>query len=550
MDKPFSYRPFLLFALFMLASWYFFFFRLGAFALTDPDEVFYAQTAKEMVEKNEWSTPYLYGKPQFEKPILFYWLVEASFKAFGISDFSARVPSAIMGLIGVIATYFLGAVLYGRRAGIISALIVATNVEYIMLARACVTDMALAVFILLGFLFFLYGYTSKRRAAYIVSSVSFALAVLTKGPIGIVLPAAIVFLFLGVKRDFGAVKEMPLAWMLFAFLVVALPWYILMGVLHGKDFVGTFIGFHNITRFLKPEHKTGAVFYYYVPVLFGGFFPWSIFLPVALWESFKRAWKDKGMHLFLAAWFSVFFIFFSVSSTRLPTYIFPAFMPLAVLMGSMWNELLEGRAPARTARGIGVSHHALFGVTVIASVVLYIFLKDEYPEVVGPAVFSSLVLIGGLAASSVFSSRKKFLHSFLAIVIAVLAVLYPLVCSILPAIERYETSALVAQKLKGFMKPQERLGCESDFLPGLAFYTGTFPVNVDKHHELVTFLGSEGERVWCVLKEKNHIQLYTLDTRPFYTKPSYVVWRLGKKCIFTNRIPEDGTYLQRRERIR
>src|SRR3989338_7996174 len=119
-----------------LVALYIFFFQLGDIGLTDPDETFYGQTAKEMLNRKEWSTPYLYDKPQFEKPILFYWLLKASFSIFGVNEFAARLPSAVLGLIGIIAIYLLGSSLFNKRVGLFSSLILATNVEYIVLSRA------------------------------------------------------------------------------------------------------------------------------------------------------------------------------------------------------------------------------------------------------------------------------------------------------------------------------------------------------------------------------------------------------------------------------
>jgi 4-amino-4-deoxy-L-arabinose transferase-like glycosyltransferase len=369
-----------------------------------------------------------------------------------------------------------------------------------------------------------------------------------------VLPAVIIGAFLFMKRDLREVLTMPLLGMSFAFLAIALPWYVMMYVVHGKEFIDVFIGFHNIVRFLEPEHKTGAVFYYYVPVLFGGLFPWSPFLPFGIWESFKKASTDKtwggSSHAFLLVWFLVFFVFFSLASTRLPTYIFPSFAPLALMIGNLWDEALEveGRG-RRVATWMRISHHLLFGSLMAGIIGLYIFLGIRYPELMWGAIFAGTLLAVGISLSFMSSEKKRFLASFLFIVLAVASFLPPLSYAVLPEIERHETSKGIAEKLEGLMKQDERIGCESDYLPGLAFYTGKTPVNIDRHHDLVTFLGSS-DRVWCVLKEKNHIELYTLDSKPYYTKPSYVVWRHGKKCIVTNKVPDDGRYLQKRERVR
>ena len=288
-----------------------FLFGLGKMALTDPDEPFYAETAKEMLIRGEWLTPRIFGEPQFEKPVLYYWLVIISYKVFGVNEFAARFPSAILGILGVIGVYLLGGFLFSKRTAIYSSLVMATASEYMILARACVTDMLLCVLILYAFLFYLYAYSDeKRKVFYIFSSAALGLAVLTKGPIGLILPAFILGVYLVGRKDLKAVLRFPFVTGALTFLIVSVPWYYLMYRTYGPEFTDHFFGFQNVTRFLHPEHKIGDVFYYYIPIVLGGFFPWSVFLPYGMW---RLARDDKGkypQYLFLIVWISVFFIFF------------------------------------------------------------------------------------------------------------------------------------------------------------------------------------------------------------------------------------------------
>lgn len=538
-------RPVILIAAFAILSSYLFFFHLGAFALTDPDEAFYAQTAKEMLSRHEWLTPYLYGKPQFEKPILFYWLAEASFLIFGVNEFAARLPSALFAFLGIVFLYLLGALLFNKRVGVISALIMASSVEYIILSRACVTDMVLTALMLLGILLFFYGYLRKGWYFYVLSAVSFALATLTKGPIAIILPAAIIILYLFFTGDLKTFKKMPLLWMAAAFLATALPWYILMYRLHGNAFIDAFFGFHNVTRFLESEHKIGSQWYYNIPVVFGGFFPWSAFLPLGFWHAFKK----RGNSIFAILWFSVVFIFFSASSTKLPTYVFPSFIGLALITAVLWDDFLKEGASRTIALGMRVSYFLLVAVVMLGALAALAYLKFDYPAVLKGVAVSCVFLIFGFALSFTAFVNKKFTGTFFLIVYSVAIFLYPLSVLVVPQIELYETGKMIAQKLTSLMKPGERLGSESHYRAGLAFYTGIFPVDVDKHHIVTQFLGSD-EKVWCVLKEKNHRQLYELDTKPIWTRPTYAIYQMGKKVILTNKMPEDGAYMLKRERMR
>ncbi len=544
-------KPILAVSLLIVLCGYLFFFQAGKLALTDPDETFYAQTAKEMVAKGEWITPYLYGKPQFEKPILFYWLVEASYKVFGVNEFAARFPSAVFGLLGVIAIYFLGNLLFGRRAGFLSALIMATSVEYIILSRACITDMVLNTFLLLGILFFLCGYIKEKGYFYLLSAASFGLATLTKGPIFLLLGAGTIAAFLLFAKDLKAIKKMPLWQAALILMVVAAPWYLVVYKLHGKAFIDAFFGFHNVTRFLESEHKIGSQFYYNIPIILGGFFPWSVFLPFGLWRIFKkatstqaRASNEKSGAIFTLVWFLAIFIFFTASSTKLPTYVFPCFISLALIVGALWDDFLSGVKAA--AAGTKVSFYLMEAIIIIGPFAAPIAIKAKYPVLSAGIAISASFLVFGMALSATAFSLKKYVMAFLLTVYAVALFLYPLNELVIPQLERLEASKEVAGKLKPLMKASERLGSESNYLPGLAFYADKAPANLDRHHDMVQFMNSN-ERVWVVMKEKNHKQLYDPSVNKFYTKPSYLIYKAGKRAIVTNEMPADGKYIVRRE---
>ena len=301
--------------LLVVFSAYIFLIGLGKMPLTDPDEVFYAETAKEMLARQEFLTPYIFGEPQFEKPPLYYWLTIVSFKAFGVNEFAARFPSAIFGILGIIGVYFLGRVLVNKRTGFLAGIILATSVGYVIIARACVTDMLLAVLILYVFLFFILGMKteSAKTKWYLLSSVCVGLAILTKGPIGIFFPVVIIGLYLILTKDLKRLKEVPIFAGLLILLGISAPWYLLMYKAHGKEFIDMFFGFHNITRFLHPEHTWGDIFYYYIPVAAVFFAFWTAFLPLGVWQTFReKETRIIKANLFLWIWFFVIFIFLSL----------------------------------------------------------------------------------------------------------------------------------------------------------------------------------------------------------------------------------------------
>jgi len=544
-------RPILSVLILFLLCGYLFFFQSGRMALTDPDETFYAQSAKEMLSRHEWLTPYLYNKPQFEKPILFYWLVEISYKIFGINEFASRLPSAIFATLGIVIVYFLGMLFFNKTAAALSAVMLATNVEYVIISRACVTDMVLATFMLCGVFFFFSGYLKEKRLFYLLSAASFALATLTKGPVAIILPAAAIVTYLFLTGDLKAFKKMPIFWAALVFIAIAGPWYLLEYKIHGKDFIDAFFGFQNVTRFLESEHKIGSQVYYNIPIVFGGFFPWSAFLPVGFWYALKRSFSkdaaEKKHFVFLLVWFFVIFIFFSISSTKLPTYIFPLFFSLALLTGAFWDNFLRNNAAAATVRQMKISYYILLAVVIAGSAAALLYIDYRYPAIAKGIFISCLFLILGMLLSLAAFINKKFLWTFILIAYSVAIFLLPLGILGIPEIERLETSKEVSHKLLSLMKDDERLGSESNHLAGLAFYTGKIPIDVDKHDIKLRFLNSD-DHIWCVMKEKNHRDLYNPGLELEFVKPSYIVYRLGKRAIVTNKLPDDGKYILRRER--
>jgi 4-amino-4-deoxy-L-arabinose transferase-like glycosyltransferase len=530
-----------------IISVYIFFYQLGSLALTDPDETFYALTAREMLERGDHLTPHIHGRPQFEKPILFYSLVEASFKAFGVNEFAARLPSAVSGMIGVILMYLLGSLLFSRTVGLSAGLILATNVEYIVVARACVTDMLLAMLTLLGLLLFFYGQRREKGIYYVLSSASFALAVLTKGPIGILLPAVIILAYLVITKDFKVFKKpWTLISCILVFIAISLPWYAAMYRLHGKPFIDAFFGFQNVTRFLVPEHEIGSQFWFYVPVLFGGFFPWSAFLPFGLWHISVRAKNRKKHSIFILIWFAVIFLFFSASSTKLVTYVFTAFPALALIVAVAWSEFLKGSASSGVRTVMKASYYLLVAVIAGGIIGFYFFIRSRYPSLLFDAAVAGVFLAFGFLLSLAAFLAARYKTAFFLTVYSVVVFLLPLDTLVIPEIERFETSKDIAAKLSALAKPGEAIGSEKDYRAGAAFYTGKSVSDITAHHLLTQFLNS-ARRVWCVMKEKNHIQLYELKREEEYYKPSYMVYRYGKKCIVTNAVPDDGKYLTKRE---
>jgi len=523
---------------------------IGVMPLTDPDEVFYAETAREMLKKGDFLTPYIFGKPQFEKPPLYYWLVILAFKAFGINEFAARIPSAIFGIIGIIGVYFLGKILFNEKTAFFSGIIMATSVSYIALSRACVTDVVLSVFFIYTFLFFFIGFfsSSKPTIWYLLSALAMAFAVVTKGPIGVFLPVGIILIYLLFTKKIKRLKEIPILKGSLIFLLVALPWYLIMYRLHGSNFTGEFFGFHNIVRYLKPEHPSTDFFLYYFVVIAAGFFPYSALLPVSIWQAFREKDKyKKEANTFLAVWALAIIVFFTFSRTKLPTYIFPMFPVLALFSGRLWDLFFGGNLPKPIFKWTRISACTTFLVILIGLAVFYVASKIYFPDIAIPVLATAVLFTAFLASTVVMTFRKRQNLSILLFIVAFLIIAVPSAYIIAPEIGKGESSKDISFKTLEYVKSKnEDIGAETHYRRGVAFYTKRqYIPDVHKYSSLRNFLIRK-DRVWCIIKDKNHRHLY-MGESPF-EKPTYVVYQLGKKILVTNKIPPGGKFLKKRSK--
>ena len=304
----------------------------ASIAVTDPVESNYTETAAEMLASGDFFSPRIYGNYWYDKPAFFYWELIAAFSLFGQTDFAARFFPAVFGTLGLFLTYFFARRIYDGRTGFWAAAILGSSFEYWLLSKAIITDMTLFVFFNAVLVFFFLGWQGNKRF-YWLSYLFAALAVLTKGPIGILLPGLIVTLFVCWKRNFAEVLRMkPIGGMILFFLVSS-TWYYAMYRIHGSAFLDTFLGVHNVLRATVSEHPMWDVWYYYIAIFFLGFLPWSFSLPMAL----RRYWKERRLPVlddrerFLLLWAIVINVFYQLMATKYSTYTLPGLLPIAIL---------------------------------------------------------------------------------------------------------------------------------------------------------------------------------------------------------------------------
>jgi len=322
-----------------------FFYSLGKAPLMAPDEARYAEIPREMIELGDFITPHLNYVRYFEKPPLYYWLNVVSFRLFGETEFAARFFSALAGLLGIVITWHIGRAIYGRREGLLAALILGTSIGYLVQGRLTIIDMTLTCLMtasLGSFLLAARDGEPHKGFYYRLFYGCAALAVLTKGLVGIVLPGMITVSYMLLARRGRLLKEMRLLTGLSLFLLISVPWFVMVAV-KNQGFARFFFIHEHLARFLTMTANRYQPAWFFIPVFLGSIFPWSCFIPATIARLIReRKCAGNECDLFLAIWVAVIVCFFSLSSSKLVPYILPVYPAAALLIGKTISMLLDG----------------------------------------------------------------------------------------------------------------------------------------------------------------------------------------------------------------
>jgi len=327
-----------IYLLLALTSFLLFSSGLSEITTSQSDETYYLSSGLGMVKTGNWITPVFEARePRFQKPILFYWLVALSFKIFGVSIFSGRLPSVIFATLGILLVYHFSLVLFGNyRGALFSSLVLLSSPLYFLDARAARTDMMLTFFITLSMLFFAKGLSGRksRRSNFIFSFISMGLATMTKGPPGFLIPFIAIMVFLLIlPEDRSVLKDIFTPWPLLFFLLIVVPWPLVMYLFHGERFINCFLFSELFSRVGRSSINLFSNIGYYSGTMVRHFFPWSIFLLVGLMSVKKRDRNGKEI-LLLFLWLATTFIMFAFFVTSHHSrYLLPLSPALALLTG-------------------------------------------------------------------------------------------------------------------------------------------------------------------------------------------------------------------------
>lgn len=464
------------------------FFALGRVPLANPDEGRYAQIPREMLAQGDWVTPRLNGTPYFEKPPLVYWTVGAAQSLFGPAEWAVRLTPALFGLGGVLLTYGAARRMYGRAAGLASAVVLGTSLLYFVLSRILLLDMAMSVLMSATLFCFILGVRESpvgltRRWLFYGLYASAALATLTKGLIGFLVTGAVMFLWLLIFNQWKRLRPLYLPTGVLLFLFIAVPWHVLAAQ-RNPEWARFYFVHEHWERFTTTAHNRNEPFWYFIPIVLLGLFPWTGFLASAAREALaggpsgglRACWarrRENADAWFFVTWIGFVFLFFSKSQSKLIPYILPVFPALAVLIGPWlargWAE--EGARRLRAGLGVFSFICGMLGVAALVMVLKSGAMKDPVQAAeLRPFVFAlaAIFLVGGIAAP--WAARMRGVMAGLGTLLGTTLGFFLVIVLAAPGFQRAGTKDLAAI-VNARIKPPDRVYHYWAFFHDFVYYT-------------------------------------------------------------------------------
>lgn len=514
-----------------------FFAGLGRGAITDSDEAFYADSAREMVASGDWITPSYNYEPRFQKPVLYYWLTAAASLVLGANEMAARFWAAMAGLGLVLVTAAAGRRWYDESTGLLAGAIVATTFGYFSIGRMALPDLPLAFCISLAIWAALVATLEQERSPrkfVLVAALALGLGFLTKGPVGLIIPIIVIVPVLMIERRSIALSPGDILLGLIVMVGVAAPWYVVMWFRHGNEYLqGFFIG-DNFERFATDRFNDPRPWWFYLPILAGGLLPWT---PLALvWlgplAQFVRRRRDLGtIDLRLMLWAALPLVFYSLSVGKQPRYILPVLPPLALLLASSivertqeWRGFDGARSRPRRATGVVVGS-LLSGAFFIA---LGALLYRVQPLLINVAPMFTQVAAGVIATAGVvvvlvtLSGQWRIAPAVIALAAAVT----------LPALQfgglssgSEDTVRQMARLVQAERSSHEAVGTYRVFVRNLVFYAHTKTTDLITDDQAFDFM-SQPDRTLMVapadvidrLERERNLRMVRIAELPYFNE--------------------------------
>jgi 4-amino-4-deoxy-L-arabinose transferase-like glycosyltransferase len=484
---------------------------LGRASLWEPDEPRFAEATRQMFARGDFLTPYFNGVPRFEKPILLYWLQAVSFVVIGPGELAARLPSALAGIGCVLLLYLLASRLASARAALLAALVLATMFRFVTLSRQGLTDVPTLFFMMAT----LYGFVCATtppfsRGAVWGAWLAIGLGILTKAAVG-VLPLVIWLSYAAIRRRVDLVTKIrPVAGLALA-TAVAAPWYVAMVVLHGRPFLEFAIGHEMVARVLSEQSfAPPRGFFYYFRIWPGDAAPWSVVFVAAL-AWFATRWRrlDTDVRqtvIFAAAWFAAVFFVFSLSRSKVPHYVLPAYPAAALAIGVFIDRVADATRESLWWR---VPMTAVASVLLVTAAVLVWSLDVLMPDT---GVLTRSLLPGVLAIGAVMVAlairRTAAVHATIALALTLCGSFAVIGSIIIPvAIEGFKPMPRLARAAETVAAPNAPIGLMGRYgASSLIYYSHHNVSFIDDDEAAVRFLTGNPNAL-CVMPESEHARL-------------------------------------------
>lgn len=514
--------------------------------LIKPDEGRYAEIPREMVVSGDWVTPRLNELKYFEKPPLQYWATATAYTLFGEHQWTSRLWAGLTGFAGILLVWFAGLRLFGREAAGYAALLLSSSLLYVLMAHINTLDMGVTFFITLGILGLLLGQAQadvkKRRNWMLVAWAGLALAVLSKGLMGLVLPGAALFIYCVVQRDFGVLKRMHWLPGLAVFFAITVPWFVLV-MKANPEFFERFFIYEHYTRFTTKTHGRYQPWYYFIPILLAGALPWTVLMFDSMFRTLRSSnLPDKTFNTqrFLLIWAVFIYVFFSVSGSKLPSYLLPMFPALALLMGKRIAEMRGRVLLWQIAPAIPV---ALLLLGLALNVGKFADTPNQaelYPHYGPWLVVAALASLAGLLAGMLLLWREK--KPVAVVVLALSALLSAQI-----ALSGYETVARersakhIAEAIRAEVKPDIPFYSVLTYEQTLPFYLKRTFTLVQYQDEMAYGIQQEPQR-WVPTVEE-FARVWAVQPEALAIMPVYAYAQLQQLGVTMKIVFEDTQHI-------
>jgi 4-amino-4-deoxy-L-arabinose transferase-like glycosyltransferase len=487
--------------------------NLGRSSLWDVDEGVNAEAAREMFEAGSWVIPTFNFELRTQKPVMLYWLQRTSYAAFGVSEWSARLPSVLVSWLTILLTYELARRMFNRGTGLLAAVVLGSAIEFSMLAHAATPDATLLLFTVLTYFLFWTRHENGSRAWWLPCAAACGLAMLTKGPVGVAVPGLVFLTYFAWNRELGRLWDRKFFAALAVFALVAGPWYGMVAAETRGEWPKAFFLNENINRATTPMEEHSGPIFYHAAALLVLFAPWSIFIGATFWYGAKATREGEAPaeplastarheprphetrpHRLLLCWFGAYLLLFSLVKTKLPNYVLPLYPALAILTARFLTRWIEGElAIRRWIMPVAIGGMLLVAVgagggLLVAGGTFDIPTMRTFPGLESWAALGLIPLVGAIAMAISLrnGNRAGFVRSA-----AIASVAFTATLAAFPpaTMDRYKASRELARDGDLADNTRElRLASYDWFQPSIVFYSKRHVEKLPSLDKAVEFL--------------------------------------------------------------